>query len=116
MVNKRQMGTAYEDRACDFLREQGLVILERNYRKRIGEIDIIARDGDCLTFIEVKYRSGSDRGGAAYAIPRSKQLKIARVAQWYLAEKHVPADTFCRFDAVLIDAEEIRYEKNAWRM
>ena len=61
-MNKRLVGSAHEEQAAAFLRGQGMQILFRNYRCRVGEIDLIARDGDTLVFIEVKYRY-SDRYG-----------------------------------------------------
>lgn len=81
---------------------------------RIGEIDIIAREGEELVFIEVKYRSSLNFGGAEYAIPYAKQQVIRRVAQWYLARCHLSPETYCRFDAVLIDGEEINHIRNAF--
>ena len=113
--NKRQLGTAYEDLACERLEREGLQILCRNYRVRIGEIDIIARDGEELVFVEVKYRANERFGGAWYAIPYSKQNTIRRVAQWYMSQYHIRQDTLCRFDAVLIDGQEISHIRNAWQ-
>ena len=114
-MNKRRLGSAYEDLACERLEAEGMQILARNYRVRIGEIDIIARDGDELVFAEVKYRSSLDYGGAEYAIPPAKQRTIRRVAEWYMNQNHIRQDSFCRFDAVLIDREEITHIRNAWQ-
>ena len=113
-MNKRQIGTEYEQDACRFLTNRGMEIICTNYRCRAGEIDIIARDNDTLVFCEVKYRSSGKAGGAFYAISRSKQDTIRKVAQWFMNERHIPVSTFCRFDAVLIDGSEISYVKNAW--
>ena len=113
-MNKREVGGRYEQLACEYLREHGLEIITTNFRRKIGEIDIIARDGEYLVFIEVKYRTYRNQGGAAYAISTSKQQKIRRVAQWYMSEFRVNANTLCRFDAVLIDGEDITHIKNAW--
>lgn len=115
-MNKRELGGSYEQSACEYLEEKGFKILERNFRRKIGEIDIIARDGEYLVFIEVKYRKNTEHGGAAYAIPYSKQKTIARVAQWYMAEKKISQNCLCRFDAVLIDADEITHIEDAWRL
>ena len=114
-VNKRRIGNAYEDLACERLEREGMQILARNFRVRIGEIDIIAKDGDELVFTEVKYRSSLEYGGAEYAIPPRKQQTIRRVAQWYLSQNHISPETFCRFDAVLIDGDEICHIRNAWQ-
>ena len=113
-MNKREVGGEYERKAAEYLTRQGMTILEMNYRVRIGEIDIIARDGGYLVFVEVKYRSGKNQGGAAYAISESKKRKIYRVAQWYMVQHHIPQESYCRFDAVLIDRSEITHIKNAW--
>ena len=115
MVNKRKLGTEYESLACEHLESEGMKIIARNYRVRIGEIDIIAKDSDELVFIEVKYRKDRAYGGAEYAIPPAKQKVIRRVAEWYMKQHRINPNSFCRFDAVLIDGEEIEHIKNAWR-
>ncbi len=113
-MNTRKIGSEYEEKARVYLKEHGMQIIESNYRKRIGEIDIIGRDCEYLVFIEVKYRTSKSQGGAAYAIPKSKQQTIYKMAQWYMAEKKIPQNMPCRFDAVLIDGDEINHIKNAW--
>ena len=116
-MSTRSVGASYESTACEFLERKGYKILERNYRVKIGEIDIIASDGETLVFVEVKYRKSDAQGGAEHAISRGKQRTIARVAQWYMAEKDININrTYCRFDAVLIDADEITHIENAWRV
>lgn len=113
--NKREVGTQYEQLAAEYLKSQGMDIIKMNYRVKIGEIDIIAKDEDCLVFVEVKYRKSRSQGGALYAISEAKKQKIRRVAQWFMAEKHLSYQrTLCRFDAVLIDGEEITHIRNAW--
>ena len=107
-INKRELGGRQEEKACRFLMRQGLVILEQNYRVKAGEIDIIAKDGDTICFVEVKYR------GANYAISAKKQQTIRKVASWYITSHKLRQDAFYRFDAVLIDGEEIQYIRNAW--
>lgn len=114
--NKRIIGSEKETIAAEYLKSAGLVILERNYRVRSGEIDIIAKDGECLVFCEVKYRSSNKAGGASFAVSRQKQLQIARVANIYMTKKHISPDTFCRFDCVLIDSDKINHIKNAWQL
>ena len=113
-MNKRVVGGRQEEKACRFLSDAGLTILERNWRVRAGEIDIIAREGETICFIEVKYRSEKRYGGASYAISAEKQKKIRQLAQWYITSHHLPENGFYRFDAVLIDGEEIHYIRNAW--
>ena len=113
-MNKRTVGSEYELIACRHLESAGMQILECNYRVRIGEIDIIARDADALVFVEVKYRTNKNFGGAMFAISQTKKNKIRRVAQWYMAEHHIRPSAFCRFDAVLIDGMNVTHIKNAW--
>jgi len=113
-MNKRSVGTEYEQMACEYLVNQGLVIVETNYRVKIGEIDIIAKDKDTICFIEVKYRKSKAQGGAFYAISAKKKQTITRVANWYITSHKLPQNAFYRFDAVLIDGQEVSYVKNAW--
>ena len=70
-MNKRRIGGIFENMAADYLVSQGLLILERNYRCRMGEVDLIARDGNYLVFVEVKYRNSSRNGNAAEEIGRA---------------------------------------------
>ncbi len=90
------------------------MILERNYRVKVGEIDIIAKEGDTICFVEVKYRSSKRYGGANYAISSNKQKTIRKVASWYISSHKLKQDSYYRFDAVLIDGEDIQYIRNAW--
>jgi len=103
MAHERQtFGHRAEDLAARFLRRRGYRILERNYRNPLGEIDIIARDGKTLVFVEVKARRSSRFGGAKAAVGARKQRQIARVALWYLkATDQLGARA--RFDVVAID-------------
>jgi putative endonuclease len=97
-VNNR--GKDAEARAAQYLQAQGLQIVERNYRCRYGEVDLIARDGQTLVFVEVRARSSNAFGGAAASITTAKQKKLTRTALHYLAGAgNTPQ---CRFDAVLL--------------
>ena len=113
-MNKRRTGTAYEAIAADYLKSQGYEILTLNYRCRSGEIDLIARDGRYLVFIEVKYRTNGEKGAAVAAVDRRKQRTISRVAVFYMIQNRLPEDTPCRFDVVAIDGEKITLYKNAF--
>jgi putative endonuclease len=105
-MNRR--GTAAESLAADYLREQGLVITGRNYRCRFGEIDIVAREGNTLVFVEVRRRRTEAFGGAAASITRAKRSRLLATARIYLAQlREAPP---CRFDAVLIHGEPARIE------
>ncbi len=98
-----------------YLRRQGLVLLERNYRCRFGEIDLIMREGEVVVFIEVRMRTSQVFGGAAGSITLSKQGKLTRTARYYLASlKSLPE---CRFDVVLLSGpweEGMEWIRNAF--
>jgi putative endonuclease len=91
-----------EDLACAELCRRGYAISARGYRTKYGEIDIVARDGGTTVFVEVKTRAGDDFGGAAAAVTRRKQQRVAQMAVDYLS-RHRLHDTPCRFDVVTVD-------------
>ena len=99
-------GQAAEDRALAYLREQGLKLLERNYRtpgRGGGEIDLVMRSRDgTLVFVEVRSRSRMDFGGAAASIGSAKRRRIVLAASHYLQRFAAPPP--CRFDVVVIEA------------
>ncbi|NLM55726.1 MAG: YraN family protein [Firmicutes bacterium] len=103
-------GAAFEQAACQYLTERGLVLLARNYRTRYGEIDLVMRDGATLVFVEVKYRSTSAYGSPLEAVDFSKQNRIKRTALFYLAETNCCYDVV-RFDVVGITkiGENVKY-------
>jgi putative endonuclease len=98
---RRALGCAGEDIACRELRRRGYEILARQFRTRRGEIDIVARDGSTMVFVEVKARAGEEFGGGAAAVTWRKQRRIARVALEFLA-RHGTTDVPCRFDVVVV--------------
>ncbi len=112
--NRRAKGSRYEEKAAAFLQEKGYQILERNYRDRAGEIDLIARDGMYLVFVEVKYRRNRETGYPEEAVDVRKQTRIRHTAEYYLYSRRYPADTPCRFDVVSILGEEIRLIADAF--
>ncbi len=112
--NTRKTGTWYEQKAAEYLKCQGLVILAYNYRCRFGEIDLIARDGRYVVFIEVKYRRSGSSGVSLEAVTPAKQRVISRVAQFYLTVKYNSVDVPCRFDVVGIDGDRLQWKKNAF--
>lgn len=114
MVNKRETGSRYEEMAAEFLKKQGCRILEKNYRTRSGEIDLILMDGRYLVFAEVKYRKNSRMGTALEAVDRRKQQIIRRVAGEYLHRHHFRTDQPCRFDVIGITGDTICHVKNAF--
>ena len=114
MMNKRTVGTKKEDEAAKFLTGCGLRVTDLNFRSRFGEIDIVARDGDYIVFVEVKYRKTSSAGHPEEAVDIRKARKISKVADYYRVVKKLPPDTGIRFDVVAIESEEIRWYKNAF--
>ncbi|MBQ6833504.1 MAG: YraN family protein [Lachnospiraceae bacterium] len=112
--NNRKTGSHYEDQVAAFLEQNGFTIIERNFRCRSGEIDLIARDGDYLVFIEVKFRKNSTCGTSLEAIDFKKAAQIRKIAAIYLYQKRYPENTPCRFDAAGVDGDKITYMKNAF--
>ena len=101
-VNRAAAGARAEALAAELLVRHGLAIVERNWRRRCGELDLVARDGDTLVFVEVRLRRGGDFGGAAASITATKRARLVNAANLYLAG--LPRTPPCRFDAVLLDA------------
>lgn len=114
MGNKRQIGAIYEEKATEYLKNNGYDIVSRNYRTRFGEIDIIAKQDRTFVFCEVKYRASSNYGDPAEAVNRAKQKKICRVALWYLKEQGLGENTPGRFDVITINGENIAHIQNAF--
>lgn len=98
---RARLGAMGEDVASRYLQSHGLVVLERNWRCREGEIDLVATDGDTLVVVEVKTRSGIDYGRPAEAVTRSKLSRIRRLAQLWLAANRV-GWVQVRFDVVAV--------------
>ncbi len=99
-------GVAAEELAARYLATQGLRVIVRNYRCRFGEIDLIAKDGEALVFVEVRLRRSGRFGGALASITPAKQKKLIATARCYLSGlRDVPS---CRFDAILLDALDAR--------
>ncbi len=119
-MNKRAVGSTREAEAASYLEKNGYQILEHNYRCRQGEIDLVARDGRYLVFVEVKYRKDLRSGYPEEAVDRKKQQKIWQAARHYLYSHRYGEDTPCRFDVVSITGtsgragEEIRVIRDAF--
>jgi putative endonuclease len=111
-VNKRLVGTFYEERAGEYLEKNGIVILKRNYRCKQGEIDIIGKDGNCVVFFEVKYRSCDNYGHALLAVDTKKQKKICKCATCFCMQ-NAWVNEF-RYDVIAISDTKIEWMKNAF--
>ena len=112
-MNKRFVGAEGERSAGEFLARKGAKILEANYRRPTGEIDLIARQGRTLLFVEVKRRASLRYGRPAEAVNRAKQLHILRTALLYLQENGLE-DAPVRFDIIEVLPGEIRHIENAF--
>jgi putative endonuclease len=103
MLTRRQrIGQAAEDIAADFLRAKGLEILERNYRRRLGELDLIARERDVLVIVEVRTRASNAYGGAAASVGIRKQRRLIRAASQLLQRRKDLARMRVRFDVIVV--------------
>lgn len=98
------LGAKAEQAAADFLQAQGLQILERNYLRRLGELDIVARDGETLVIAEVRCRSSNRFGGAAASVDTRKRMRLIRAASQLLQQRRDLARLRVRFDVLAVDA------------
>lgn len=112
--NRREEGRVREEQAAEYLREQGYQIVEHNFYAGHKEIDLIARDGEYLVFIEVKYSKNQSMGDPLERIHTKKQSRIRYAAKQYLYQNHLSFETPCRFDAVRILGNAITLIKNAF--
>jgi putative endonuclease len=113
-----ELGAYGENQACKYLKKKGYQILKKDFRCKIGQIDIIARDGDTLCFIEVKCRSSCSFGQPEEAITWKKKQRIKKIAEYYMLRKRI-TNTDIRYDAVSIlepddDKKQISLIKNAF--
>ena len=104
MQNKRKTGAEYEEKAASWLEKQGMRILEKNYRCREGEIDLVAMDGSYLVFVEVKLRAGSGFAEAREYVDHRKQERLRSAALLYLSQRETELQP--RFDVVEIYAPQ----------
>lgn len=113
-MNKRSIGTEYEELAQKYLVSQGYEIVETNFRNRRGEIDIIANEAEYLCFIEVKYRRDRQCGDPLEAVDYRKQKNIVQTALYYMMKNGLNEWTPCRFDVVSVCGGQVRIIKNAF--
>ena len=108
---KQIAGDEGEAMAAQHLIRHGLRVVERNFRVKGGEIDLICRDGDMTVFVEVRRRASADFGGAAASVGATKQRRLILAARHWLARHgEVP----CRFDVVAIDGDQLEWIRNAF--
>lgn len=112
---RHELGATSEDQAAIFLKKKGYRILDRNVAYKVGEVDIVAEDGETLVFVEVRSRTDPDQVHPAATVTRRKQRQIVRTAMAY-CQHHKIRDTMIRFDvvAVLGPEGEIELYQNAF--
>ena len=113
-MDTRKRGDKYEEAAARMLAASGYRILERNFRCKFGEVDIIAKDRNTLVFVEVKYRKNRTSGYPEEAVSYAKQKKISLTAGYYCMTRGISDSVECRFDVVAIDGSAIRHHVNAF--
>lgn len=113
-MNTRQIGADKEEEAARYLEANGMKILERNFRNRSGEIDIIGRHEGYLVFVEVKYRGSTNQGSPAEAVDFRKQRQICKVADYYRMIHKLGEQTPIRYDVVAVTRDKITWIKNAF--
>lgn len=111
---KKFLGRVGEKKAVEYLKEQGYKILDKNYKTRVGEIDIVAKIEDEIVFVEVKTRSSDRFGSPSLAVNYEKQRKYFSVATSYLIKNFGTEDKNCRFDVVEIEDGKINHIINAF--
>ncbi len=100
-----QKGETAEANACTYLEKQGLQTLWRNFRCRLGEIDLIMQDGDTIVFVEVRYRNNPRYGSSLESVNWQKQRKLINAASFYLQQRNI-TDTYpCRFDVIALEKD-----------
>ena len=109
-----ETGANAEALAVEHLLAHGYEIVERNYRCKLGELDIVAAEDDVMVFVEVRSRANTLHGGAIESVNRTKQRQVTRVAETYLQHRRPPHGEF-RFDVVAIDGDAIELYRDAWR-
>lgn len=118
IVSTKNSGKQAEKQALDYLTKQGLFLLEANYHKRCGEIDLIMQDKEDIVFVEVRLRSSNDFGGGVASVTKTKQQKIIKTATLYMQAHHLLNKKNCRFDVISIkpisEKLDIEWIKNAF--
>jgi putative endonuclease len=99
---KQKVGNHIEQLACNYLIKNGLILIQKNFKSRMGEIDLIMWDKDTIAFIEVRYRRSDAFGGALGSIDWRKQKRIINTANDYLYKFRLTEKYPCRFDVVIV--------------
>ncbi|MGC1854997.1 MAG: YraN family protein [Candidatus Aquirickettsiella sp.] len=126
-IDTKKLGNQIEALVCDYLQQQKLKLVARNFRCRLGEIDLIMYDQSILVFIEVRYRQHRNFGSSLESVNFIKQNKIIKTAEYYLSSKQLSEKIACRFDVVgveptteklskisKLDSAQVEWIKNAF--
>lgn len=120
MSEARRRGAGVEAAARRHLLRAGLSEVAANAGYRLGELDLVMRDGDTLVFVEVRYRASADYGGGAESVDRAKRRKLVRAAQLFLLQHPTLAEEACRFDVVDArgdpEAPDFTWHRDAFRL
>ena len=108
-----EAGARFEERAADFLKCRGYDVLERNFRTKLGEIDIVARDRDTIVFVEVRSRSSASFGRAAETVGPLKRRRLVRTALAYAQARRL--DCPLRFDVIAVEAGRLEHICDAFQ-
>ncbi len=114
LKKKRSIGEQAESRAEQYLSQQGLRCLEKNYRCKYGEIDLIMRDSEFLVFIEVRFRKTEKFGNPTETVTLKKQQRIVTTARHYIQSHSFAQEMPCRFDIVGMSSNELLWTKAAF--
>lgn len=110
-TSRQRSGDAAEDQALAYLQRQGLSLVERNFRCKGGEIDLILREGSTVVFVEVRARASVAFGGAAASVTPAKQRRLLLAAQvWLQGQSRLPP---CRFDVIAFEGGQLQWLRNA---
>ncbi len=113
-MNHTDIGRICEEKAVSFLEDKGFKTIERNFRCRQGEVDIIGIHENCLVFVEVKYRRNDRAGMPEEAVGVQKQSKICQTSDYFRAGHRQYASLQVRYDVVAMQGDEIRWHRNAF--
>ena len=112
--NRRKIGAHYEEKAVAFLEKKGYQILQKNFYSRYGEIEIVAKDGQTLVFVEVKFRQGQYMGTALEAVTSMKRRRIQKAAEYYIYCHPGYFDAPARFDVIAYEGEKLFHIESAF--
>ena len=114
--DRQALGAAAENAALAHLRAAGLRLLERNARFKVGELDLVMRDGEFIVFVEVRYRQDDRFGGGLASVDRRKCRRIALAARAWLQRHPALADAPCRFDIVAASPAGLEWHRGAFTL